>query len=49
LDAMKSSSHNGGVTFFNKIPGLPPLTFIGDYYSYYIVPKLKTKKRIKKL
>jgi hypothetical protein len=30
LDAMRAT-HAGGLTFFNRIPGLPPLTFIGTF------------------
>ena len=29
LDAMRATNC-GGLTFFNRIPGLPPLTFIGE-------------------
>ena len=34
FDAMKSP-HFDGLTFFNKVHGLPPLTFIGEYWRKF--------------
>jgi len=34
FDAMKSP-HFGGLTFFNKVQGLPSLTFIGKYFGQF--------------
>jgi hypothetical protein len=30
LDAMRAAPPSGGLTFVSRVPGLPPLTFIGE-------------------
>ena len=44
LDAMRATNC-GGLTFFNRIPGLPPLTFIGEKSFKYLCRYPSTRLR----